>query len=353
MQTNKYITNQADIACIDLFCGAGGLSHGLIQSGINIVSGIDADASCRDVYEINNHAEFVNQDIINVDANLLRSKWRNFPLSILAGCAPCQPFSKYSAFHSPKIYERQWNLLTYFGSYIEKLQPTIITMENVPQLTKHNVFNEFLNTLNNYFVDFQIVDCSRYGIPQKRKRLVLLASRLGPIKLQLSRYEVAKPVSVRDAISHLPSIKAGECDPFDQLHAAARLNTLNMKRIQASLPGKSWREWDESLLVNCHKKKSGSSYTSIYGRMMWDEPAPTITTQCFGYGNGRFGHPEQDRAISLREAAILQSFPETYHFISPDESPNFSRLGRLIGNAVPVRLGEIIGKSILNHINMF
>ena len=124
------------------------------------------------------------------------------------------------------------------------------------------------------------------------------------------------------------------------------LSPLNAKRIAASLPGGSWKDWDESLRADCHKKKSGETYPSVYGRMEWSKPSPTITTQCFGYGNGRFGHPEQNRAISLREAAILQSFPEDYIFTKPDQKPRFAVIGRLIGNAVPVRVGEIVGKAM-------
>jgi DNA (cytosine-5)-methyltransferase 1 len=126
---------------------------------------------------------------------------------------------------------------------------------------------------------------------------------------------------------------------------------LNMRRIVASKPGGTWRDWEPELRASCHTRESGSSYPSVYGRMEWDKVAPTITTQCFGYGNGRFGHPEQHRAISLREAAMLQTFPRTYQFIPDGEPVLFSRLGRLIGNAVPVRLGEVISTVLQQHID--
>ncbi|MDB9494615.1 DNA cytosine methyltransferase [Spirulina major CS-329] len=126
-----------------------------------------------------------------------------------------------------------------------------------------------------------------------------------------------------------------------------------MKRIRASKPGGTWRDWDEALLASCHRKDTGKTYPSVYGRMEWDKPAPTITTQCFGYGNGRFGHPEQDRAISLREAALLQTFPENYQFLPLGEEPKFYTVGRLIGNAVPVRIGEVLAHTFLKHLDEY
>jgi len=132
---------------------------------------------------------------------------------------------------------------------------------------------------------------------------------------------------------------------------APSLSPLNLRRIKASRPGGTWRNWPPELQAACHRKTTGATYPSVYGRMEWDRPAPTITTQCFGYGNGRFGHPEQDRAISLREAAMLQTFPEMYAFAPPGASIKFNKMGRLIGNAVPVRLGEVIAQSLIGHAN--
>jgi DNA (cytosine-5)-methyltransferase 1 len=122
-------------------------------------------------------------------------------------------------------------------------------------------------------------------------------------------------------------------------------------RIKASKPGGTWRDWDRKLLANCHRKSSGKTYPSVYGRMAWDAPAPTITTQAYAFGSGRFGHPEQDRAISLREAALLQTFPDDYVFVEPHAEVRFATIGRLIGNAVPPRLGEVVAESILAHLD--
>jgi DNA (cytosine-5)-methyltransferase 1 len=155
--------------------------------------------------------------------------------------------------------------------------------------------------------------------------------------------------TVRRTIGRLPRLSAGQADERDPLHVACRLSELNLLRIKASKPGGTWRDWKPSLRAACHRRQTGDTYPSVYGRMEWDEPAPTITTQCFGYGNGRLGHPQQHRAITLREAAMLQTFPRKYDFVPKGQRVRFSQLGRLIGNAVPVRLGEIIAESFTHH----
>lgn len=347
------------IACVDLFCGLGGLTHGLIKGGVRVVAGIDLDPHCRFPYEKNNDAQFINSDVRELSGDCLRFLMKDESYSLLAGCAPCQPFSTYSRRGRKKRRDTKWGLIADFGRLIEESRPDFVTMENVPQLLDHKVFMEFTASLDGYFLWWDVVECARYRVPQTRRRLVLLASRHGSISLlspelineQNPRLidETNKP-TVRKAISHLRPLAAGETDPTDALHSACRLSELNLRRIRASRPGGTWRDWDEELLADCHRETSGETYPSVYGRMEWDSLSPTITTQCFGYGNGRFGHPEQDRAITLREAAILQTFPDSYRFLRPGERPKFCVLGRLIGNAVPVRLGEAVAKSFLSHI---
>ena len=159
-----------------------------------------------------------------------------------------------------------------------------------------------------------------------------------------------QPKTVRQAIGRLRPLDAGQSAPRDRLHAASTLSEKNLQRIRVSKPGGTWRDWPEDLVADCHRAASGKTYPGVYGRMEWDKPAPTMTTQCYGFGNGRFGHPEQDRAISLREAAILQSFPRDYAFVPDDGEVSFTALGRLIGNAVPVDLGRAIARSINSHL---
>jgi len=339
------------IRCVDLFCGLGGLTHGLIQGGIRVEAGIDIDEQCRFPFEQNNRAEFVSSDIRDITGDDIIRLWKGGGRTLLAGCAPCQPFSTYSRTGRKAETVRSdkaWKLVEDFGRLISEASPSFVTMENVPQLLDHRVFTKFLSSLANYHVWYQVVECANIGIPQKRKRLVLLASRLGPISLFSPR--INETATVRGAIGHLPRLEAGESDPGDALHSACRLSELNLRRIRASRAGGTWREWNTDLLAACHAKASGSTYPSIYGRMEWDSPSPTITTQCFGYGNGRFGHPDQDRAITLREAALLQTFPSSYRFVRDGDTVRFSVLGRLIGNAVPVRLGEIVAESLVRHL---
>jgi len=342
------------IACVDLFCGVGGLTHGLIHGGVKVVAGIDVDQDCSFPYEENNPgAIFLGRDVRSLSGKTLRSLWAatDHRYTLLAGCAPCQPFSTYSRKGRTSRTDTKWDLVADFGRLVKESRPDFVTMENVPQLLDHPIFEKFLNSLRGYHVWHKAVECSQYGVPQTRKRLVLLASRLGPIALASpSVVKENRPSTVRIAISHLNRLEAGTSDPVDPLHSACRLSELNLRRIRASRPGGTWRDWNKSLIAKCHRKDSGDTYPSVYGRMEWDALAPTITTQSFGYGNGRFGHPEQDRAITLREAAILQTFPAEYRFLRPGEHLRFSVLGRLIGNAVPVRIGEIVAEAFLTAI---
>lgn len=335
--------------CIDVFCGAGALTRGLLDAGIEVVAGIDNDPACRYAYERNNGTSFIQRDVTELSGNDLRSLFGEDGPTILAGCPPCQPFSTYSQrYEVTKM--REYGLLAEFTRLVSEVRPDVVTMENVPAIERHAVFHDFVRALKEwgYHVWYDIVDASKYGTPQKRRRLVLLASIHGHIELIPPTHET--PRTVREVIGDLPPLAAGEADPDDPLHVAASLSPKNLARIRASRPGGTWRDWPEELVAACHRSDSGRSYTSVYGRMEWDKPAPTITTQAYGYGSGRFGHPEQDRAISLREAALLQGFPREYEFVPPGEKITFAHVGRLIGNAVPVDLARAIGRSIAAHL---
>lgn len=339
------------IACVDLFCGAGGLTHGFILEQLPVVAGIDLDPACRFPYEKNNgQAKFIERDVAKVTVDELNGLFGDADISVLAGCAPCQPFSTYAQRYELDGPDGKWGLLYQFARLAKGTMPDIITMENVPSVAKHKVFHDFVDTLKRleYKVWFDVVDSSRYGVPQMRKRMVLLASKHGDITLIPPTQQKVK--TVKQAIGRLRPLRAGESAPRDKLHVASSLSGMNLKRIRASKPGGTWRDWPKDLVANCHRADSGRTYAGVYGRMAWNKPAPTMTTQCYGFGNGRFGHPEQDRAISLREAAILQSFPRNYAFIPEDGEASFTVLGRLIGNAVPVDLGRAIARSIHEHL---
>lgn len=348
-----------DFAVVDLFCGIGGLSYGLIKERLTVSAGVDFDNSCRYAYEKNNDTKFLYKDITKLNAAELNSLYPNGKRKILVGCAPCQPFSIFNYKNNNNAEKQKkdtkWRLLYSFADLIEATQPEIVSMENVPQLKIFNngqVLNDFIARLeqNNYKVSYGIYNAQDYGVPQRRRRLILLASKHSKIELIPPTHTKDNYVTVRQAISHLPKIEDGEYSKKDILHFARKLGDMMKKRIQATPEGGGWKDWDESLLLECHKKESGKMYSSVYGRMSWDNVAPTMTTYCTGLNNGRFGHPEQNRAISLREAAVLQSFPENYDLIEPDKEFNVQVLSRQIGNAVPVGLGQAIAKSIKNHI---
>ena len=331
----------SEIHAVDLFCGIGGLTHGLARAGIAVRAGFDNDESCQYAYEANNpDAQFVAADIRDIRREHIEPCLANATATVLVGCAPCQPFSA----HNRKLRkEADCSLVYEFARLIQETQPDFVSMENVPGLAKHQAFAHFLRTLERigYHHDATVVRCSDYGIPQKRQRLVLLASRHGPIRIP---QRSADGGTVRGFIHDLPFIGDGEAHPDDPAHITMPLTDLNKKRIRQSKPGGTWRDWDDALLSACHRN---SHYPAPYGRMCWDDVAPTITTQFCYYSTGRFGHPEQDRALSVREGALLQTFPIGYK-LSENGQPIVVRdAARQIGNAVPVKLAEAIGKSIV------
>ncbi|KEQ28283.1 modification methylase [Pedobacter antarcticus 4BY] len=352
---DKEIKDQLDCSVIDLFCGIGGLSHGFKKENFSVTAGYDIDETCRYAFEANNQAKFHSTDVSELTGEDLMKHYKKAKIKILVGCAPCQPFSSYS-FKNKEDYNAKWGLLYQFSRLIKETQPEIVSMENVAQLInfkKAPVFEDFINDLKDqgYYISFEVVNCPDYGIPQNRKRLVLLASKLGEIKLIPKTHDSKNYVTVKDIIGHLPAINDGEHYKDDHLHFSRKLSSLNKKRIKATPYGGGWKNWPKDLWLDCHKKDSGKTYASVYGRMRWEEPAPTVTTHCIGYGNGRFGHPEQDRAISLREAALFQTFPIDYKFFDPSKELSTVTVARQLGNAVPVALGQVIAKSIKQHLN--
>jgi DNA (cytosine-5)-methyltransferase 1 len=344
------------ITAVDLFCGAGGLTHGLRKAGIRVVAGIDIDPDAEFAFRTNNPgSEYLCWDLERKKIQSIANLFEPGKLRLLAGCAPCQPFSKYT---NGKEKHRAWNLLNHFGRLVDRIRPELVTMENVPELAGRgrDVFDSFLKKLERagYQVDWSVVDARHYGVPQSRQRLVLLGSRLGEISIPEGTFNSPNRWrTVRQTIGKLKPLESGGEDPLDPLHVASRLSEMNLRRVRATRhDGGSRKDWPDELLLPCQKRESGKTYVSVYGRMWWDQPAPTITTLCTGIGNGRFGHPEQDRAISLREAALIQSFPKTYRFWPSDNVVNRSAVSRMIGNAVPPKLAEALGNAIVAHVGV-
>lgn len=334
---------------LDFFCGAGGLTRGLLNAGIEVVAGFDCEEDFRNTYENNNpEARFIHADIKKLSLRDLAGNIKlNFQDVLFAGCAPCQAFSKRSM---SRKYGQDAELLSEFGRLVEEALPGYVFMENVPGIAENRgqgVFQRFLSMLrkNDYLCAWDILDAKHYGVPQKRKRLVLLASKRKQPSLPKPEYgeELRTPVTVREAISHFPTIAAGESNSEIPNHVAASLTELNLERLKHTpLDGGDRRSWPEHLVLNCHKGNY-QGHTDAYGRMFWDSPAPTITGRCNSLSNGRYGHPEQNRAISIREAAAIQSFPDDYVFFGSTRKSITAQ----VGNAVPVKMAESIGEEIL------
>lgn len=343
-------SHQLNAQVFDMFCSIGGLTYGLQRSGITVNAGLDIDGSCRYAYEENCKATFVEADIRELSFTDIETYFNDAKYRILVGCAPCQPFSNHTAKVKSRQLDSRWNLIDEFLRIILEGQPEIISMENVPQLMDEPIYHKFKHELTEagYKITDAVLSCSDFGVPQRRCRLVMLASLLGEI--DMPQPEVKEPKTVRQAIGHLCPLEHGQSSATDPLHVCSRLEPINLQRIQASKPGGSWRDWPAKLLPDCYKKDSGLSYGSVYGRMQWDKPAPTLTTQFYRYGTGRYGHPAQDRALSLREGAILQTFPAQYRFVAPGAKVSFTKIGRQIGNAVPPSLAYTIGKAITDHL---
>lgn len=344
-------SNTVAASVVDVFCGAGGLSYGFKREKFKVAAGIDIDEACRFPYEANNGSPFIRKDVAKLTADDLDTLFEPNTTRILVGCAPCQPFSTYNQ----KNENPDWKLLQAFGALIDAARPDVVSMENVPRLLSFRggkVFETFVATLQaaNYHVVWNVLYGPDFGLAQTRSRLVLLASRLGPIDMPTPTHDANMHRTVQDEIGMLPPLEHGQVDDADPLHRASRLSDVNAKRIGLARPGGTWRDWTPELVASCHKVETGKGYSSVYGRMEWTAPSPTITTQFYGFGNGRFGHPEQDRALSLREGALLQGFPRDYQFVAPGERIHFKKVGRMIGNAVPVTLAEAIARAVKEHI---
>lgn len=340
------------IVAVDLFCGAGGLTRGLLDAGIKVAAGYDIDPACEFPYEHNNApAVFEEQSVAEISGSDLVAHYPAGCWRVLVGCAPCQPFSRYAQGCEPDA--EKWGLLSHFARLVEELKPDVVSMENVPELQRHEVYRKFLAKLRSlhYAITEKVIYCPDYGLAQMRSRLVLFASLVGEVRLTKRTHPKKRYRTVRMEIGDMPPLTAGGICPDDPLHRCASLSQRNLTRIQHSAPNGTWRDWPRELVAQCHQKREGKNYASVYGRMAWDLPSPTITTQFFGFGSGRFGHPVEDRALSLREGATLQSFGRDYEFVRPGEKVAIGTVGRMIGNAVPVRLGRVVGKSISDHLH--
>ncbi|CAL1125068.1 unnamed protein product [Cladocopium goreaui] len=330
-----------------------GLTRGLIDAGLEVVGGFDVDEGCAESYESNNPSSKFNcSDIRDIDVPRLRSttRLRKFEDVLFVGCAPCQPFSQQ---RRRRYSGENTTLLTRFGALVETARPRAVLMENVPGMARvggFSTFKRFVRMLgvNGYAYTYDILDAKYFGVPQTRRRLVLVAVRGSDVCLPSEVYGGGgRPLrTVRDAISHFPEVSAGECHEDVPNHVSASITDKNLERlVHTPHDGGDRRSWPRRLQLNCHKN-GYAGHTDVYGRMAWDSPAPTLTGRCHSISNGRYGHPTQNRAISLREAAALQSFPDRYIFYGSNK-----HIALQIGNAVPVRFAQSLGRHLMQVVD--
>ena len=351
MRQNR-INNRFNLKAVDFFCGAGGLTYGLRSSGIQVIAGIDNNKSCKATFEKNNAGTiFLERDIsIYSPPDLamdLKIRKRD-DYMVFVGCAPCQFWTQMHT--NKKKSKKTQGLILNFKEFIEYFKPGFVFMENVPRISSKNPIIDFVSALKKmkYHVSCSIIDMSLYKIPQKRKRFTLLASRISKIsfpKPQQTRVSVKKVLGEQNGF---PSIKAGTKDTTDFLHTTVHLSEKNIQRLKMTKKDGGDRAiWmaKKKFQLPCYIKKR-KIFSDTYARMRWNQPSPTITTKFTSISNGRFAHPEEHRGLSLREGAVLQTFPKQYKFVES----NISATAKMIGNAVPPKFAKIIGKQIIQSI---
>lgn len=338
-----------EIVLADFFSGCGGTTQGFVEAGIRPVLAIDWDPDAVATFRRNfPQTKVIERDIREVDVEDVESYLRKssqHTVRLFAGCAPCQPFAGHQR-SKPAEGDSRSFLLLEFLRFAKEFKPELIFVENVPGIQRLSASEgplaEFSQAIDGeYRVSHRIVSSADYGVPQTRRRFVLVASRIGEISIPPPTHGTEdRPYStVRDWIEDsLPEISAGQESPTDTSHKAMNLSKLNLERIRATPEGGDRRDWPEHLWPACHQGDF-NTHTDVYGRLSWDKPAPTLTTKCISYSNGRFGHPSQDRGLSAREAARLQTFPRDFQFTGCITSQ-----ARQIGNAVPVLLAEHFGR---------
>lgn len=337
----------------DFFSGCGGTSAGLRRAGMTPVLALDFDREAADTYRLNfPEATFICEDVRRIrtaDIEPFFERQRQTPV-LISACAPCQPFSRQN--RQKRNDDGRITLLSELHRFVARFRPELLLIENVPGLETGEAgdkkpFPELVKLLDGlgYHHDCGVLRALDYGVPQSRRRLFLIASAFGPLNLPSPTHGVNESphLTVRDAIARFPPILAGERHASIKNHQACGLSDMNMARIRATPEGAGRLRWNDTLRLTCHQELEG--YSDVYGRMRWDKSAPAMTTRCISLSNGRFGHPTQDRAISIREAAAIQTFDDDFEFTG-----SLNGMARQIGNAVPVELAHIVGRSLLDHL---
>ena len=330
---------------IDLFSGVGGLSEGLRQASFETKYAFEIDEIASHSYSMNHKGvKVITKDIRKVDIKEIKAALNGEEIHLLAGCPPCQGFSAIRRLNKPNpVADDRNDLIDEYVRFIKELNPFTFMMENVPGLALSSNFEQAVKELKTigYIVDYKTVNVKDYGVPQNRRRLVMVGSRLGPI-------EISKPsnkkVTVKEKIGSLPNPE----ESSDKLHKIYPKHTKRIQDLIRDIPhdGGSRKDLGENRQLECHKK-ANVGFNDVYGRLRWDDYSTTITGGCLNPSKGRFLHPEQDRCISAREAALLQSFPKNYKF--PTDVP-ISKIALMIGNALPPQFCKIQALNIKKHL---
>ncbi len=327
---------------VDLFSGSGAVTAALKNSSFRVLAAVDNDPIACKTYRLN-HPEVTlfETDITKLDpSKILKLLPPNIRPDLMVVCAPCQPFSSQNR---KRGADPRSLLLLQCVRFAKVLMPRCIVIENVPGIASPSHrqilarLRRALGKVGYALGDPKQVDAADLGVPQRRIRCVIVASQSpSALKLFANAELKVKPETVREAIGHLPCLESGEATPDDVLHCAREHRPIALLRL-AAIPkdGGSRSSLPDSLILKCHQDINANTFPDVYGRMWWDKVAPTLTTGCDDITRGRFAHPDQNRAITLREAALLQTFPETYQFFG-----NRRQVARQIGNAVPVRMFE-------------
>jgi DNA (cytosine-5)-methyltransferase 1 len=330
---------------IDLFSGVGGLTSGMHRAGFKTEMAFELDDLASKAYNLNHKkTKVITKDIRKVDIEEVKQQLNGQTIHLLAGCPPCQGFSSIRRLNKSKPVKDDRNgLINEYVRFIKELMPYTFMMENVPGLALDNSFHKARKVLEKlgYYVDHQVVNVKDYGVPQSRKRLVMVGSRLGPLKVAKP---INKKVTVRDTIGGMPVPE----ETNDPLHKIFPIHTPEIYQLIKDIPhnGGSRKDLGKDRQLKCHQKEN-VGFNDVYGRLRWDDYSTTITGGCLNPSKGRFLHPEQDRCISAREAALLQSFPKNYKF--PVDAPK-SSIALMIGNALPPRFSYYQSKNIKQHI---
>jgi DNA (cytosine-5)-methyltransferase 1 len=337
------------LTAFDMFSGCGGLTEGLKAASFKVIGAVELDEFAAENYELNHpEVKLWKRDVRKLPAAEVLSELgiEKGQLDLLAGCPPCQGFSTLRTRNGAVSGKDQRNtLLREFQRFVEELLPKSIMLENVPGLESYWLFKPFCDRLKElgYVGQFRTLDAVDYSVPQRRKRLIYLAGFKHEIDFAPAH---PRKVTVREKIAALP--KAGRSG--DAIHDFRENRSLEVMTRIASIPkdGGSRGQLPKSAQLKCHKKCDG--FKDVYGRMSWNKPAPTITSGCFNPSKGRFIHPEENRAITMREAAILQGFPSTYKFSAKRGKV---ALALMIGNALPPPFiqanAEVVHRSITSH----